>query len=88
MTELIRLTVNHLAIIVFLSSMAGFSISTLVLKYYFTKRRSRKMSPSEADMMRLADYINENHPDYVQAGSPADIAIRLIDILHKKKSEL
>ena len=88
MNEPINITVNHFAIIIFCSSMAGFLISTLVLKYYFARRRARKMSPAQADLARLAEYIAVNHPDYVQEGQMVDNAIRLIGVLHHKKSEL
>lgn len=86
MTEYIRVSVNHIAWITFLSTIGGFMISTLVLKYYFARRRSKKMSPSQSEMMRLAEYIQTNHPGQVQEGSVTDIAIGLIDKLHKQKT--
>jgi hypothetical protein len=86
---MICLSGNSYAFTVFFSTMGGFLISCLVLKYYFARRRARKMSPAQVDLMRLADYFAQNHPDYVQDGQQmVDNVIRLIEVLHKQKSAL
>lgn len=89
MNELICISAETHAWEIFCASMGGFLISTLVLKYYFARRRARKMSPAQADLMRLADYITQKHPDYVQPGGQmVDNVIRLLDVLHNQKSAL
>lgn len=78
---MICLSALNYALTIFLSTMGGLIAAIFLLKVYLTS----KITPAEAEMARVADYLQEHHPGVIEPGvNMSDITIKLIDHLNSK----
>lgn len=85
MTEVACIEVKHLAILFTIATILGMSIAIVLLKGYFSNKQSREMSPSQAEMQRIAEYLHNNHPDViVPSTNLSEITIKLLEHLRIK----